>query len=219
MDVSYSYDSLGRMLTRVSGGVTTKYTWDGWNCVKEDDGTNVFRWYCPEDELHSFERNSAFYQVHSDALGSVRAITDSNGDVVGSYTYGAWGEILSASEPSGITMPYKWVGAYGIRHDPTTGLCYMRNRWYDGAGLQRFLSKDPLSKSVASTDDLRSGWNSLAYAENSPLEIIDPTGLSGAAAGAAAGWTIAWGIALGEPTPCGEIIVGAAAILAGASVA
>ncbi len=78
-----------------------------------------------------------------DALGSVRAITDSSGAVVGSYTYGAWGETLSASHPSGFTMPYLFVGALGVRHDPDTGLYYMRNRWYDPTGLQRFLSRDP----------------------------------------------------------------------------
>ena len=58
IDVAYQYDSQGRMLTRTSGGVTTKPTWDGWDCVKEDDGTNVIRYYCPQGELFSIERNS-----------------------------------------------------------------------------------------------------------------------------------------------------------------
>ncbi len=166
VDVSYQYDSLGRMLTRTSGGVTTKFTWDGWNCVKEDDGTNVLRWYCPEGELHSFERNSTFYQVHSDALGSVRAITDSSGAVVGNYSYGAWGETTSATHPSGFTMPYGYVGGLGVRYDSTTGLHYMRNRWYDSSGLQRFLSRDELEAP-----------NSYEYCHSNPINWVDINGL------------------------------------------
>ncbi|MEW6283075.1 MAG: hypothetical protein AB1758_30965, partial [Candidatus Eremiobacterota bacterium] len=103
-----------------------KFTWDGMTCVKEDDGTNVTRYYAPQGELHSFERNSTRYQVHSDALGSVRALTDSTGAVVAHWEYGAWGDTLSTSaEPSGFTMPYKFVGSLGVRHDPATGLFYM----------------------------------------------------------------------------------------------
>lgn len=165
VDVVYQYDLYGRMLTRTSGGTTLSLTWDGWNCVKETDGTNVFRWYCPQGELFSFERNSTFYQVHLDALSNVRAVSDSSGAVVGSYTYGPWGETLSASEPSGFTMPWKFVGGSGVRHDPTTGLHYMRNRWYD-AGLARFLSCDPFEKT-----------GRYKYCNNSPLDFLDPHGL------------------------------------------
>ncbi|MEW6277754.1 MAG: hypothetical protein AB1758_03950, partial [Candidatus Eremiobacterota bacterium] len=61
-----------------------------------------------------------------DALGSVRALTDSTGAVVAHWEYGAWGDTLSTSaEPSGFTMPYKFVGSLGVRHDPATGLFYM----------------------------------------------------------------------------------------------
>lgn len=165
VDVTYLYDMQGRMLTRTSGGVTTKFTWDGWNCIREDDGTNVIRYYCPQGELFSIERNSTFYQVHTDALGSVRALTDSTGAIAASYTYGPWGETLAASHPSGWTLSFLFVGGLGVRFDSTTGLHYMRNRWYD-AGLTRFLSRD-FVKTI----------NPYEYAESNPLDNFDPMGL------------------------------------------
>jgi RHS repeat-associated protein len=192
------------MLTRVSGGVTTRFTWDGWDLVKEDDGTNVIRYYCPQGELFSIERNSTFYQVHTDALGSVRALTDSTGAVAASYTYGAWGETLSASHPSGWTLSTLFVGAFGVRFDPTTGLHYMRNRWYD-AGLGRFLSRDPIGIQ---------GGSLYEYTLNQPTQWIDPEGtdlLTGAL-------TVGWGVAIVEPTPFGEGIMYGLSMVAGAHI-
>ncbi|MBI4758175.1 MAG: RHS repeat-associated core domain-containing protein, partial [Chloroflexi bacterium] len=176
VDVAYTYDSAGRMLTRVSGGVTTKFTWDGWDCIKEDDGTTVTRYYCPEGQIHAFERGSTYYQVHSDALGSVRAITDNTGAVVGSYSYGAWGDTLSASDPSGFSFPYRFVGALGVRFDSTTGLHWMRNRWFD-QGLGRFISRDTLYS-----------LNRYSYGLNNPFIYLDTNGLSVSIAPNVAKW-------------------------------
>jgi YD repeat-containing protein len=35
LDVTYTYDSIGRMLTRSSAGLLTQFVWDGWDCVRE----------------------------------------------------------------------------------------------------------------------------------------------------------------------------------------
>lgn len=56
-------------------------------------------------------------------------------------------------------------GALGVRYDSTTGLHYMRARWYDSS-VQRFISRDPLRSK-----------NRYEYAGNSPVNFIDPTGL------------------------------------------
>ena len=155
------------MLARVSGGVTTTLIWDGWTCVKEVTGSSVTRYIAPQGEIHSFERDGQVYQVHADGHnGSVRAITDSTGAVVAHYEYGAWGEMLSSSSPFAGGFSYLFVGAYGVRHDATTGLYYMRNRWYD-AGLGRFLSRDVL-------EDL----NRYSYCYNNPISWVDLDGLA-----------------------------------------
>jgi RHS repeat-associated protein len=170
--VSYTYDSLGRMLSRThSVDGITKFKWDGWDLVREtapDD--TVTRYFLPGagGELLSFERGGVVYQVHADALGSVRKVTDDEGDVVFSASYSPWGQTLSVTDNVPGGWPYRFVGALGVRWDEATGLHYMRQRWYD-AGLRRFVSRDPLG--------LSSGANLYTYTNNAPSSLIDPAGL------------------------------------------
>jgi len=172
LQVSFTYDSFGRMLTRTgfTGGVadlSAKFEWDGWDLVQETapEGT-VTRYFSPQGELHRFQRGDDFYSVHVDALGSVRAVTDSSGAVVSHFEYDAWGNVLPSSVdgvPGGLA--YRFVGALGCRADNDIGLIYMRIRFYD-SGLGRFISRDPLS-----------GLNKYPYCRNNPIDLIDPLGL------------------------------------------
>ncbi len=167
IDVSYSYDSAGRMLTRVSGGVTTTFEWDGWTLVKETTGSVVTRYVAPQGQLHSFERGGQVYQVHSDGHnGSVRAITDASGAVVAHYEFDAWGAQLGSSSPFSGGFRFGYVGSLGVRTDATTGLLYMRHRWFDPNGLQRFLSRDVLGS-----------VNRYEYCYNNPVNWVDLDGL------------------------------------------
>ena len=169
--ITFSYDSMGRMLTRSDGTTTIKFTWDAWHCVSETDGTNITTYMIPEGQLLSFKRGSNTYQVHCDALGSVRLVTDSTGGVVARFDYSAWGELLGSSfdnVPNG-GMPYRFVGSLGVRWDTDLGLHYMRNRWYDSA-LCRFVSKDPIG--------LQGGVNLYTYTNNRPSDQSDSYGLS-----------------------------------------
>lgn len=172
VQVSYTYDAAGRMLTRIeySGGdpgTPAFFEWDGWDMVKETapDGM-VTRYFCPQSQLHSFQRGEDLFYVHSDALGSIRVITDAFGEAVSHFELDAWGNTL-ASSSDGVpgAVSYGFVGSIGVRFDPITGLHYMRQRWYAGP-LGRFLTKDLLLSS-----------NRYLYSTNSPTDYIDPTGL------------------------------------------
>ena len=106
----------------------------------------------------------------SDALGCVRLVTDSSGEVVFRRDYGAFGETLPGgfdNVPGG--MPYGFVGGLGVRTDADSGLIYMRQRWYDPT-LQRFISRDPIG--------LSGGANLYSYANNAPARYVDATGLN-----------------------------------------
>ncbi|MEA4885000.1 MAG: RHS repeat-associated core domain-containing protein, partial [Clostridia bacterium] len=101
------------------------------------------------------------YFCHTDMVGSIRAITDSAGQVVARFEY----------EPFGLlTMPTGPMagGAHrftGKPEDDATGLYYFGARHYDPqAG--RFTARDPA----------RQGLNWYAYAGNNPLRFIDPDG-------------------------------------------
>ena len=106
----------------------------------------------------------AYY--HHDQLGSTRALTGSNGSVVITYTYDPYGNVT----PSNTTdsNPFQFAGQYT---DVSTGLIYMRARWYDPTTGQ-FLSTDP---AAAATNEI------YAFADDDPINAIDPTGLCSAA--------------------------------------
>jgi RHS repeat-associated protein len=62
--------------------------------------------------------------------------------------------------------PYLYVGQFGVQTDPT-GLHYMRARYYNPI-LMRFINADPIG--------FAGGSNWYAYAGNSPLMFVDPSG-------------------------------------------
>jgi RHS repeat-associated protein len=164
----YGYDVAGRMLTRTDSNGTTTFVWDGMDCVQETDyQANVTRYYVVNSKLRSFDRQGVVYQVHWDAIGSIRNVTDPTGAVVANYDYDAWGNPLASTSdtiPDGGLL-YRFVGSFGTRWDPATGLYYIRQRWYDPV-TQRFVSRDPIS----------SLHNPYGYCRSNPVVYVDITG-------------------------------------------
>ena len=99
------------------------------------------------------------YFTHTDHLGSVTAVTDSDGTLVWNNEYLPFGDEAK-------TTNSRFAMFTGKQKDVDTGLFYYNARWYD-ASLGRFVSQDPI----------RSGVNWYAYANVNPLKYTDPTGL------------------------------------------
>jgi RHS repeat-associated protein len=105
---------------------------------------------------------------HTDALGSVRAVTDQSGALVRRHDYFPFGEEYLVQ-----------VGAdnhrfTGKERDAETGLDYFGARYY-ASRSGRFTSVDPaLDIEAALFDPQR--WNRYAYVRNNPLRFIDPDG-------------------------------------------
>ena len=85
--------------------------------------------------------NNAVYYYHYDGLGSVVALSDSDGDSVQTYEYSVYGQV--AAEDPNHTNPYMFTGR---RFDFETGLYYYRARYYNPY-IGRFLWHDPNSLS------------------------------------------------------------------------
>ncbi|MGH9481837.1 MAG: RHS repeat-associated core domain-containing protein [Terriglobales bacterium] len=112
---------------------------------------------------------SGFVWAHADALGTVRARSDSAGTLVESYSSGAWGESLSQiGAVSGLHFT-------GQHRDGETGLDAFPARHYAG-NLGRFMSPDPAGLAAVDPNNPQT-WNQYAYVINNPASYTDPTGM------------------------------------------
>jgi RHS repeat-associated protein len=126
----------------------------------------------------------AFKYNHFDHLGSVTAMSDEMGKVVGlasgganatAMGYDAWGARRNpdgtSADSSSLPLQSGHREYTGHETIPSVGLVNMNGRVYDPE-LGRFLSPDPNVQFVA---DLQS-YNRYSYALNNPLRYTDPTG-------------------------------------------
>ena len=156
---SYAYNGDGLRVGKTVGGTTTSYAWDptGLGTVLSDGGEYVWG-----QGLVGQVTGSGTTYAHSDGLGSIRLLTDANGNVAGRQQFDAYG---ASRSQSGAQLPF---GFTGEQQDPESGLVYLRARYYDPA-TGRFLSKDPLGLGGGSTD-------LYPYAGGDPVRYADPSG-------------------------------------------
>ena len=161
---AFHYDGLGRRLeiTSQSGGSTTdtRYLWCGSTiCQTRDGNDQVTNDAFDQGEVRG---TAALYYVR-DQLGSVIAVTDAVGKVLGATKYDAYGEVEASR---GMQPDF---GYAGMLRDSNSSLYLTQFREYDPV-VGRWLSRDPIGE--------RGGENIYAYARSNPLFWTDPTGLA-----------------------------------------
>ena len=138
----------------------------------------------PSDGQSSSTDSGVMKYNHFDHLGSVTAMSDETGRVLGlAYGgpnatvlgYDAWGARRNpdgkAADPRSFPLQAGHREYTGHEAIPNVGLVNMNGRVYDPE-LGRFLSPDPNVQFVA---DLQS-YNRYSYVRNNPLKYTDPTG-------------------------------------------
>jgi RHS repeat-associated protein len=173
--IALNYDAFGRLVRKdVNGTPDSHFLWDGGQLLAELDGLGStkraeYSYYPGMDRLHALIIGTTIYYAHSDATGSVIALTDASQNIERTYSYGdVWGTMTGGSDnlPFNGVDRSRWKGALLIV--PELNLYYMRARWYEG-GTGRFLSEDPLG--------LGGGMNPYIYAHDDPINGQDPSGL------------------------------------------
>ncbi|WP_254057321.1 RHS repeat-associated core domain-containing protein [Stenotrophomonas sp. ZAC14A_NAIMI4_1] len=104
--------------------------------------------------------------IHTDALGSVVAESDANGNVIKRYDYEPYGAVVGGQVTDG-------PGYTGHVSDSATGLSYMQQRYMDPQ-LGVFLSVDP----VTAYEQPVGQFNRYRYANGNPYKFKDPDGHS-----------------------------------------
>lgn len=120
----------------------------------------------------SMRTNGHDFFFHTDALGSVVALTDINGNIVETYEYEAFGKAVvtdvqgNTHRESTVGNPFMFAGA---EFDPETGFYHMGFRYY-GPDTGRFIVEDPLGFDGGN-------FNLYSYVSDAPTQYTDPSGL------------------------------------------
>jgi RHS repeat-associated protein len=134
----YTYNGAPLRFAPRAGGLlmnrnTTRYVWDQAADLPQllSDGTTL---YVPG--VGQWNGTSWVYEL-TDGLGSVRQLSDAQGNIVQRYEHSPFGEVLAAQGQRPSALQYT-----GEQNDLATGLIYLRARWYDPA-TGRFTTRDP----------------------------------------------------------------------------
>ena len=167
--VSYVYDGLGQRVEKLLPQAISKYIY-----VYDAQGELAAQYY-------SFPASQSSCQtcyLSMDHLGSVRLVTDQNGQVAGRHDYLPFGgEIVSNSYgrdshwgPSNDNVTQKFTGQ---THDGETGFDNFNARFLTSS-QGRFLSPDSPLMDQDPHDP--QSWNLYSYVRNNPLRSVDPSG-------------------------------------------
>jgi RHS repeat-associated protein len=173
--ITFAYDARNRCVSRAIDGVTTLFYYDGWNLIEEKNGADelIGRYvHGPNvDELVARVTPSGPTYFHTDALGSVVALTGATGQLLERYTYDIYGAPTIYSAANAI-IPASAVGNRflftGREYLSTVALYDFRSRFYSPA-LGRFLQTDLLR--------LQRDINLYRYVRNKPTQWVDSYGL------------------------------------------
>lgn len=144
----FMYDENGQLLGEYTpeGQVIREYIWLGNTLVG----------------LKSSQYPNEILRMHTDHLGTPRAISNNNNEVVWRWEGDQFGDVL----PTGnLTFPIRHAGQY---YDAEVNIFYNYFRDYDPV-TGRYVESDPIG--------LDGGLNTYGYVNGNPLRLIDPRGL------------------------------------------
>lgn len=167
--ITYLYDAQDRRVAKKLGPTyASKWLYDGQlRVIAELNSANAvqkrFVYGSRTNVPDTMLTGGVTYRLVTDHLGSVVAVVNVSGTTVvsESVTYDAWGNILS---PASSVQPFRFAGGL---YDADLALVHFGARDYDPS-TGRWTSKD-----AARWDG---GLNFYAYANNDPVNFIDPEG-------------------------------------------
>jgi RHS repeat-associated protein len=183
-EVTFTYDALGRRLSKCFGGKITRWVWDAnvplhewcyaekekpvaevneWGELKynkQEPVENMITWVFDADKFAPAAKivNGTTYSIVTDYLGTPIEAYDENGKRVWECVLDICGRKRSINGRPDF-IPFRYQGQY---EDTETGLYYNRHRFYD-AETGRYISQDPIA--------LQGGDKLYAYVHDPNLQI------------------------------------------------
>ena len=170
--VTYEYDDENIRVSSTVNGTKTTYLLDSnrpyAQVLEEYEDESLKVRYVQGLDLISVERDGEVSVYLVDGLGSTRTLTDLDGEVVATYTYDAFGELLGSTGE--VENDYLFAGE---QFDGELGQYYLRQRFYD-AGVGRFTRRDSWEGRIGEPVTL----HKYLYGNGNPVNFVDPSGLS-----------------------------------------
>jgi RHS repeat-associated protein len=154
--VRFTYDGLGRRVSKQTGDDVTRYVYDGERVIEErDKADDLLVTYV---EKMKMDGGGSHLSYQNDALGSVRALADDAGNVVERVDYEPFGAPVfgDGGSESSLGNPYLF---HGLRYDAESGF-YL-------SGVQQY---DPNTGHHAQRGEESLG-NPYPFAGNNPLSL------------------------------------------------
>ncbi|MGM0714322.1 MAG: RHS repeat-associated core domain-containing protein, partial [Bacillota bacterium] len=171
---TYTYYPGGLRATKQQTGTvtdTTHYVYLNGQVIEEltQDGRvkarNVFGnqliW---RKDFTTNQEGTYYYNSHGDVV----KIKGPSGNVLNTYEYDIWGNLLADKVKEAMPNPFAYAGEM---YDKESGFYYLRARYYDPK-MGRFVSEDTVKGQVDNPLSL----NRYTYVHNNPLRFFDPTG-------------------------------------------
>ncbi len=149
-------------------GTTTNYTWDVVGSLPNVLSDGTLKYVYGLGLAYTMDGANNIQVLHTDGLGSVRAITNSGGSVIQTFQTDEFG--VPTLTQGTNTEPFRYTGQ---QLDPETGFLDLRARYY-WPSLGRFVSRDSIQGKLRVPLTL----NRYSYALSDPVNLVDPTGLS-----------------------------------------
>ena len=155
--------------------MTTTFQLAGSMIVSENRNGNTIQYYYKEaGSVIGLRYNGNDYFFRRTVNGDIIAILNTYGEVVVTYEYDPWGNILSTSGSMAATLgadnPFRYRGYY---YDNESGFYYLQSRYYDPV-TGRFLNADDTA--YLGVTETTSGYNLFSYCNSNPVYYKDSFG-------------------------------------------
>ncbi|MEI2467798.1 DNRLRE domain-containing protein [Niallia taxi] len=181
----YEYDEEGLRTKKIVGNKSFEYYYEGEDnnltleITRDNNQIQKYRYYQWDDTGKVFgmlikEKNSSgewidqSYYFLTNHRGDVVSIVNNAGKEVGSYNYDSFGNILSETGDIAKENSIRYASYY---YDQETKHYYLKARYYAPEN-GNFLALDP----HPGDDDDSVSQNGYTYADNNPVNLVDPDG-------------------------------------------
>lgn len=168
-NITYAYDANGLRTSKTINGTAHDYLYVSGQLIRETYNGNILDFFydasgCP----YALNYNGSTYYYITNLQGDVMYLIDANENIVATYEYDPYGNIVSATGTMAEINPLRYRGYY---YDAELEMYYLQSRYYDPQ-IGRFINADEF----ASTGQSILGCNMFAYCSNNPINNSDTSG-------------------------------------------